>query len=267
MESKYNMAEVVSIRQGMAGCFKHLIDNGKAYKSAKWQAIDSPDSLFEVTDIHFKVQMPETIEKLEQETKADLPWVENHFKERVRGIPANPGYEYQNWPYYKPEKHNNSFRAEGEGYFSHTYMERFWPNRELIGTGAMGYRFGDFQDVLDRLARDPQTRQAYLAIWHPNDQANLEKEVRLPCTIGYQFLIREGKLSIIYTIRSCDILRHFKNDVYMTIRLAQYVRDYLVEKGVFTELSMGTMGMSIGSLHCFNIEKPLLEQRLKFYSF
>ncbi len=255
--------EVLKINEAISQCMIDLSDNGVAYKSNKWQAIDSPDSLFEIIDIHLKIKIPESISELGVLCNADLPWAENHFQERISGNPANPGFEYQNWPYYKPNKHNSSFRAEGEGYFSHTYMERFWPDISIIGTGKMKYRYGNFQDLLDRLISDPYTRQAYFAIWHPNDQSN--NNVRLPCTIGYQILIREGKLNILYTIRSCDIFRHFKNDIYMTMRLAQYIRDVLIAKGVFDKLEVGNMGMYIGSLHCFNTEKRLLEIKANQY--
>jgi len=232
-----------------------LQSQGEVVTSNKWQAIESPDKLYEVTDLFLsKLQMPETIAELELQTQADMPWSENHFLERISGIPSNPGYEYQNWPYYKPEKHNGVFRAEAEQFFSHTYMERFWPDKSIVGTGAMKYPFGDFNDLIMRLINDPGTRQAFFAIWHPSDQSN--SEVRLPCTIGYHFTIRKDKLNVTYLIRSCDILRHFRNDIYLTVRLAQYVRDMV--SAMLPGITMGHLSMWIGSLHCFNSEKGLL---------
>lgn len=236
----------------------HLSLDSRGYlvKSKKWQAIDSPDSLLEVDNLWLKMDIPESPEELARETKANLPWAEDHFQERIDPkANKNPGFQYQNWPFYKPSEHNDKFRAEGEGLFSHTYMERFWPDKTIKGTGAMGYNFGDFGDLIDRLKDDPFTRQAFFAIWHPQDQNN--DGVRLPCTIGYHFMIRQGKLNITYLIRSCDIFRHFRNDIYMTARLAQYVRD---EVNPF--LKMGELNMWIGSLHCFGIEKPLLTQNI-----
>lgn len=233
-----------------------LRDNGEVATSQKWQAVDSPDALLEIINRYFQMRMPETIEELAEESKADLPWSEAHFQERISGDPANPGREYLNWPYYRPEKHDGLFRSEGEQFFSHTYMERFWPDKSLKGTGKMGYHFGDFNDFIDRLKEDSGTRQAFFGIWHPQDQSN--DGVRLPCTIGYHVLIRNGKLHMTYLIRSCDIFRHFKNDIYMTVRLAQYVRDQ-----VDPNLQMGELSMWIGSLHCFNSEKPVLDLKLK----
>ena len=244
----------MDIKSAIRKAHYKLDDQGYVVRSKKWQAIDSPDALLEISNIWLEMDMPETKDELAFLTKADLPWAENHFQERIKGEPANPGFEYKNWPYYKPEQHNDQFRAEGEGLFSHTYMERFWPDKNISGTGKMGYHFGDFNDLLDRLKDDPNTRQAFFAIWHPQDQNN--DGVRLPCTIGYHFMVRQGKINVTYLIRSCDIFRHFRNDIYMTVRLAQYVRQ---ELNPF--LKMGTMYMWVGSLHCFNVEKPTIQDR------
>lgn len=253
--------ETVEVKEAIVKCLYHLADYGSVQNSNKWQAIDSPDSLFEVTGLFFSMRMPDSIEELEEQTKADLPWSEDHFQERIAGIPANPGYQYLNWPYYKPEKDNEKFRAEGEGLFSHTYMERFWPDTSIMGTGAMPYNFGNLEDLIDRLVKDPGTRQAFFAIWHPSDQSN--HGVRLPCTIGYHFTIRNDELHVTYLIRSCDIFRHFRNDIYMTIRLAQYILGELITRTDNPFLSLGKMDMWIGSLHCFNQEKNLIPSTIK----
>lgn len=251
----------MKISQAIRNSFEDLKNYGEIARSQKWQAIDTPDDLWEVINQYIKMDMPETIEELGKECRADLPWAEDHFQERIDpNCNHNPGYQYQNWPYYKvnTEDNDSKFRKEGENYFSHTYMERFWPDKSIKGTGKMAYNYGDFADTIEKLKKDNGTRQAFFAIWHPQDQA--DDGVRLPCTIGYHFLIRNGKLHIAYLIRSCDIMRHFKNDIYMTVRLAQYVRDQ-----VDPNLQLGQMNMWIGSLHCWNVEKALLEHKIKEY--
>ena len=248
----------MKISKAIENSFKDLRDNGEIATSKKWQAIDTPDDLHEVINRYIQMDMPEGKEELARQCDSDMPWAENHFLERISRNPANPGYEYLNWPYYRPSEHNEKFRNEADAYFSHTYMERFWPDKSLKGTGAMGYNFGNFDDLVERLKDDPGSRQAFYAIWHPQDSNN--DGVRLPCTIGYHFLIRNGKLHMTYLIRSCDIFRHFKNDIYMTIRLAQYVRDE-----VNPELELGQLSMWIGSLHCWNVEKALLDIKAKKY--
>lgn len=251
----------MKISEAIKNSFQDLKDNGEIARSQKWQAIDTPDDLWEIINRYIQMDMPETIEELGAQCDADLPWAEDHFQERIDpNCNHNPGYEYQNWPYYKvnTEDNDKKFRNEGETFFSHTYMERFWPDTSIKGTGKMGYNFGNFDDTVEKLKKDNGTRQAFFAIWHPQDQR--DDGVRLPCTIGYHFLIRNGKLHITYLIRSCDIMRHFKNDIYMTIRLAQYVRDQ-----VDPEIKLGQMSMWIGSLHCWNVEKALLNHKIMKY--
>ena len=251
----------MKISEAIGGSFKDLRDNGEIATSKKWQAIDTPDDLHEIINRYIQMDMPESKEELGVQCDADLPWSEDHFQERINpNCNHNPGYEYQNWPYYKvaTEDNDKKFRSEADTYFSHTYMERFWPDKTLKGTGAMGYQFGNFDDLVERLKDDPGSRQAFYAIWHPQDSNN--DGVRLPCTIGYHFLIRNNKLHLAYLIRSCDIMRHFKNDIYMTIRLAQYVRDQ-----VNPDLDLGELSMWIGSLHCWNVEKALLDVKAQKY--
>ena len=251
----------MKVSEAIGNSFKDLRDNGEIATSKKWQAIDTPDDLHEIINRYIQMDMPEGIEELARLSDADMPWSEDHFQERIDpNCNHNPGYQYQNWPYYKvnTEDNDKKFRKEGETFFSHTYMERFWPDKSLKGTGKMGYQFGNFDDLIARLKDDPGSRQAFYAIWHPQDSNN--DGVRLPCTIGYHFLIRNGKLHMTYLIRSCDIMRHFKNDIYMTIRLAQYVRDEVDPK-----LELGELSMWIGSLHCWNVEKSLLDIKAKKY--
>ena len=46
----------------------------------------------------------------------------------------------------------------------------------------------------------------------------------------------------------------------MTVRLAQYVRDQ-----VDPTLELGKLSMWIGSLHCWNVEKALLDGKIMKY--
>ena len=251
----------MKISQVIRNSFEDLKNNGEIARSQKWQAIDTPDDLWEVINRYIQMDMPETVEELGKQCDADLPWAEDHFQERIDpDCNHNPGYEYQNWPYYRTNTEDNDkkFRNEEQEYFSHTYMERFWPDTTIKGTGKMGYNFGNFADTVEKLKKDNGTRQAFFAIWHPQDQR--DDGVRLPCTIGYHFLVRNGKLHIAYLIRSCDIMRHFKNDIYMTVRLAQYVRDQ-----VDPNIQLGQLSMWIGSLHCWNMEKALIDHKIMKY--
>lgn len=203
-----------------------------------------------------------TVEELQKETGCDLPWAEDHFQERISGSPSNPGKTYKYWPY-----HTNLDNSEyKEEIFDHTYQERFWPKKageDMLTMftrvdGAeypkMGIRFqyGDLDDVIQLLSNNPETRQAYLPIWFPEDTWAAGNSKRVPCTLGYYFWIEEGyKLHCNYIIRSCDILRHFRNDIYLTIRLLQYVAENIVLPGSSKRVEPSELTMFIFNLHLF----------------
>jgi hypothetical protein len=114
-------------------------------------------------------------------------------------------------------------------------MERFWPKRagispqrSLNGLPRKGvhFNYGDLDDLVNLLAKDPGTRQAYLPVWFPEDTGAVEGQ-RVPCTIGYLFTIHQGFLHITYYIRSCDLFRHFNDDVYLAMKLAYWIVDKL----------------------------------------
>jgi thymidylate synthase len=112
------------------------------------------------------------------------------------------------------------------------------------------YEYGDLSDVVALLSSDPYTRQAYLPIWFPEDTGGGSK--RAPCTLGYHFIMRENKLDITYYIRSCDMLRHFRDDIYLTHRLALWViTQCMARNPKWKEVEPGTFNMHITSLHIF----------------
>jgi len=225
-----------------------LYNEGQEVKPLKWQSVEVEQPMIEITQRYYQMKMPSGQAVLQSQCKADQPWSEDHFQERVSGEPLNPGDQYYNWPYYAGDKDNDRFR-EGDKQFSHSYMERYWPPHDLKG---IRYNYGDLNDLVDRIVADPLTRQAYLSVWYPEDQIDIGE--RVPCTLGYHFLIRNDKLDCTYLIRSCDARRHFKNDIYLTIRLAQW----LVEK-LDMGLNLGNLNMWIGSLHAWALEREMLK--------
>lgn len=235
-----------------------------------WQSQDiseKPEMVtHELHDVHWSINMPLTYDKLVADVKPNLPWAEDHFKERVSGKPLNPPPSEQWWPY---AQQGNAEHKEGT-IFSHTYPERMWPkfasagqkapNGRLEGVPHQGirYEFGDLQDVVELLEREPMTRQAYLPIWFPEDTGNASN-VRVPCSLGYHFMYRDKKLHTLYTIRSCDFMRHFQDDVYMAMRLAEWV----AWMAFGPEATVGRFTMVIPSLHIFEGDIPILLRQVE----
>lgn len=236
-----------------------LYDFGQICKTEKWQGvniIDKPEYTFlELLNVYFQAPIGEE-KYLKAMIKPDLPWADEHFEERVSGISYNPPPSHKNWPYAKSE--NKEF-MEGE-IFSHTYPERFWPKRaganDLEDRFGIRYHYGDLEDVIKLLCNEPYTRQAFLPIWFPEDTGAIKGQ-RVPCTIGYHFIMRNEYLHIIYYIRSCDYLRHFRNDIYMACRLLYYVLEQM-NGALGLDIKAGLLSMQIVNLHIFAQEKRLL---------
>ena len=119
---------------------------------------------------------------------------------------------------------------------------------------GLRYRLGDLNDVIDLLKKDVGTRQAYLPVWFPEDTGVVHGE-RVPCTLGYHFIVRNGLMHVNYYIRSCDFIRHFRDDIYMTCRLVFHIIDQM---GPGT-IAPGTFHMHITSLHCFFNDSTVLK--------
>jgi hypothetical protein len=224
----------------------------------EWQAIRDKDipqtHTREIEDVIFSWPIPNSVSALKALVHPNLPWAEDHFLERVSGVPYNPPPSHEWWPY--AQKSNDQHRKEE--IFSHTYPERFWPKKagrfalhHEMGPQGVRYSYGDLDDVVRLLQESTYTRQAYLPVWFPEDTGAVHGE-RVPCSLGYHFMVRNGRISCRYFIRSCDFLRHFRDDVYLAARLTQWIGDRL--EGI----KPGNLTMVIGSLHVFDGEHELL---------
>lgn len=197
----------------------------------------------------------------------NLPWAEDHFKERVSGEPLNPGEQYKFWPWYKGGVENH----KAPGKFSHTYMERFWPKRagradQLPNKSGIHFPYGDLHDLLELLNREPHTRQAYLPIWFPEDihAAAIDKQ-RVPCTLGYHFMLREDQLHCFYPMRSVDFVRYLRDDMYMAGRLMQWIINELRADDPWDEVIPGKLTLFASSLHIFEGDVPKLTREHESY--
>lgn len=227
----------------------------------RWQSEDVSGSdahaTHELPNVTFMVSVPGTVGNLQRFFEPDLPWAEDHFQERVSGQPLNPAPSYRYWPYHSSTEQDH-FVREG-GAFDHTYPERIWPKRanpdEMmnfrsgrsaeINTGVR-FAYGDLNDVVDLLKKDPFTRQAYLPIWFPEDTGAASGQ-RVPCTLGYHFIRQGASLDCVYLMRSCDVYRHFSNDAYMAARLLQWIVEQIEPRDGM--LWTGHLTMHISNLH------------------
>jgi thymidylate synthase len=224
----------------------------------------------------------ENIASIASAIKPNLPWADRHFEEeRVSGEPINPGETWKIWPYARSAA---AHLREGENVqqYDHSYAERYWPkyancteDGRLPSDGEWymdkpmisGIRFpvGDLNDVVQILVNDPLTRQAYLPIFFPEDTAAANLGKRVPCTLGYHFIRRPmgnfgDFLHLVYPMRSCDFIRHFRDDVYLTIRLLLWVLRSCqnIDQETWGDVQPGTFRMHITSLHMFRQDRENL---------
>jgi hypothetical protein len=252
--------------------YQDFLDSARPVDVGQWQGLDIRGDrskvTWEIREAVLQLGMPNSMSQAQAMISPNLPWAEDHFAERVGGRPLNPPPSAKTWPFAQA---GHAEHTDEKGMFSHTYPERFWPKHAGDWEASRGqmsahtedceikgirFNYGDLDDVIKRLISSPMTRQAYLPVWFPEDTGAPPGE-RVPCTIGYHFMIREGRLHVSYTIRACDFMRHFRDDVYMAIRLGQFVRD-CVDMG-FDELDMGDLTMHIGSFHIFNGDRPMVK--------
>jgi len=251
----------------------------KPFHRGNWQGLDvqaKPEmAVHELLHVSIDLDLRghESYEWHRSVIKPNLPWADDHFEERVCGWPINPGIEWANWPWGNSA---DKFREE-RGLFNHNYMERYWPRyagrvdmptktaedwhdymqissdngRRIEQRHGIRGRYGDLNDVVAKLVHTPTTRQAILPVYFPEDTALLEG--RQPCSMYYHFLVdRYKRMDVVYPMRSCDYVRHFADDVYMTVRLLLWVLER-ARKGndYFADVKPGKLVMHIANLHMF----------------
>lgn len=251
------------------------------FHTGEWQAMktegSSAHATHELRDVTIVVPELPTHDMAEAFflSADDQEWAEEHYQERVSGVPMNPAPSHVRWPY---AVKGNAAHTDTQGSFDHTYPERFWPvfanegqtrdngRQVFVPHNGVRFQYGDLSDVVKLLAERPGTRQAYLPVWFPEDTWAAANNKRVPCTLGYHFMIRDGRLDMRYFIRSCDAYRHLRNDLYLAGMLAWWVTEqvnsyvYLsrIKDGVDIDpskyepvVNLGGMAMTIASLHSF----------------
>jgi thymidylate synthase len=162
-------------------------------------------------------------------------WADAEFEERVEVLPSdpNPGKAWL-----KRKKVWDQFRND-MGKFDYTYNERINANANLMR-------------VKHELQRNPDTRQAWLPIFDPKDPTYLGGHRRIPCSLGYYFMVREGRLHLTYIQRSADAVVHLGNDIYLAWKMMEHVAKE-------TGYEVGYLTHHIFSLHTYQKDWKILQ--------
>lgn len=128
------------------------------------------------------------------------------------------------------------------------YMKQYaaYSDDGVFLRGAYGPKVVDqLGYVVDSIENDNDTRQAVINIWR--ERPGKSKDI--PCTISMQFLLREGVLNMVTTMRSQDIVLGFTYDVFTFSMVAKSVQLLLRERGI--ECELGTLYLNAGSMHIY----------------
>jgi len=97
-------------------------------------------------------------------------------------------------------------------------------------------------------------------VWRPNPRAGRD----IPCTLSFQFLVREGRLHVVQCMRSSDAWLGYPYDVFNASMLAGYVMLLLRKRKARRRdgLRLGTHTMHVGSSHVYETNYELVRQLL-----
>lgn len=128
--------------------------------------------------------------------------------------------------------------------------------------GAYGRRLcshNQLASLIGMLKTKPETRQAILSIWETSDldHARFGRKKDIPCTIALQFLLRDGELNCICTMRSNDIWLGLPYDIFCFTTLQHFIAGAL---GV----SVGFYQHQPGSLHLYKRNYDEAEMAINF---
>jgi len=103
------------------------------------------------------------------------------------------------------------------GEYDHALLARIAPSAAELMTphGAYGPRAArQLEAVVDELTDDPDSRRAVVLISRETDlEAARSVEREQPCTLSWQFLLRGGRLEMVASMRSWDLVWGLSGDV------------------------------------------------------
>ena len=222
------MLTFMNIREMYNETARNLKEMGVRYTSESVQDKKGRFETLEINNYGFTMLGWADMLQVMADKGINMDWAKQEITDRtmMELAPKNPGNAY---------RHNPEFWSPflRDGVFSYTYAERLHPQ---------------IPHIVRELTERPNTRQAILTMYDQHqDIMNLGGRDRIPCSMHYQFLMRDNFLHCSYVMRSCDFHKFFLADIYMGIMLTEYIAKQIdVETGRFTQF--------IGSLHAFEGE-------------
>ncbi len=117
---------------------------------------------------------------------------------------------------------------------------RAWP-------GTNGEQVDQLDQVRRELQADPATRRAVIQLFDPARDHQGHRDV--PCTLGYWFIVRDGRLDMHSTMRSQDLWLGFCYDVFTATVLHELLAGWIGAE-------LGSYHHHVGSLHLYAEHVP-----------
>lgn len=115
-------------------------------------------------------------------------------------------------------------------------------------SGAYGPRVvSQIQYVVSTLCKDVCSRQAIIEIWKPYPGPSKD----IPCTLSLQFLIRNGKINCVATMRSSDAWIGFIYDVFVFSCITSYIM-MIINDSCDADFEIGYLYLTAGSQHLYD---------------
>lgn len=108
-----------------------------------------------------------------------------------------------------------------------------------------------FEYCLETLKNHKESRQALIIYTRPTMHTDSKRDGMhdFLCTISNQFLIRDGKLEMIYTMKGQDLRFGLPQNVAWAIQVYNKMLESL--KSTYPELDYGKITFNVGSLHLY----------------
>ena len=153
-------------------------------------------------------------------------------------------YAKAEWRWY--ESGDPSTKKLGELYGKVPQIWRHMADEKGNVNSNYGYQWGrnsQLDYVLEKLRRDPNTRQATISIYDGKEHSLYKHDT--PCTYAIQFTVVNNRLNMCVTMRSNDLWYGFCNDQYCFAQLQKLVAEE-------TDYELGSYFHFAHNLHLYN---------------
>ena len=129
-------------------------------------------------------------------------------------------------------------------------------------SGAYGPKIVDqLGYVCKTLADDPGSRQAVINIWR--ERPGLSKDI--PCTLSLQFMVRDGRVHCIATMRSSDAYMGLPYDSILFSLTSAYIISIMKYHYNVPDLILGTLTLTMGSAHVYDRDFEKVNKIIQLY--